>query len=197
MRQENDLISILAAGSIAPPSWPPRRGSSWWGWRSHVCGGSPRYLARRGTGPHTGRAVLHLSWFGLHYLRHALYCNYAITFPFVIFKFFLDNPNVYSNHNFHSIVKQIFCISQVVKKILNLNMILSENLFSFTKFIKLSKYTKPLKNILKLALQHMWTYFVHSGILCLIIGLWHVPADISRFCQRSLRVHKIHKTSKE
>ena len=76
-------------------------------------------------------------------------------------------------------------------------MILSENLFSFTKFIKLSKYTKPLKNILKLALQHMWTYFVHSGILCLIIGLWHVPADISRFCQRSLRVHKIHKTSKE
>ena len=110
------LISSLAAGSIAPPSWPPRRGSSWWGWRSHACGGSPWYLARRGTGPHTGRAVLHLSWFGLHYLRHALYCNYAITFPFVIFKFFLDNPNVYSNHNFHSIVKQIFCISRVVKK---------------------------------------------------------------------------------
>ena len=116
MRQENDLISSLSAGSIAPPSWPPRRGSSWWGWRSHACGGSPRYLAWRGTGPHTGRAVLHLSWFGLHYLRHALYCNYAITLPFVIFKFFLNNPNVYSNHNFHRIVKQIFCISRVVKK---------------------------------------------------------------------------------
>ena len=41
-------------------------------------------------------------------------------------------------------------------------MILSENLFSFTKFIKLSKYTKPLKIYLS------WHYNTCEHILFIL-----------------------------